>query len=120
MPNVSFALPYVGQSPSLYKKIEYKTKQDIMDEVERILLEPGTQKFGIGQSLYYQLPLFCNPQELIPDWCWEVSDDYQTCKRFNLSPGKNLDDASAWRLDCFNLIENEFQKITEHEKKKNG
>lgn len=120
MPNVNFALPYVGQSPTLYKRIEYNTEQDIMDEIERILAEPGTQKFGVGQSLYYQLPLFCDTEYVIPGWCWDMLDDYQTCKRFNLPLGKNLDDVSAWRTDCFNLIENEIQKITEYEKKKNG
>ena len=120
MPNVNFALPYVGQSPTLYKRIEYNTEQDIKDEIERILAEPGTQKFGVGQSLHYQLPLFCNPEDVIPEWCWEMLDDYQTCKRFNLPPGENLDDVSAWRMDCFNMIENEIQKIMEHEKKKNG
>ena len=120
LPNASFNLPYKSQSPTLYKPIEYKTDKDILDEINRILDEKGTQKYGVGQSLYYQMPLFCDPFFIIPEWCWAMIDDYQTVKNFNIPLANNLDDVNMWTLDCFKVIQDEITKLDIHRIKKDG
>ena len=111
IPRTGLILPYTAQSPSLYKRIEYETEKDIHDEIERILSEKATQEHGVGQSLYLQLPFFCNPDEQIPDWCWNMIDDYYTATEYNIPIAKTLNDANAWLLDCFNVIRDEINKI---------
>ena len=91
----------------------------MLDEVYRIIDEPGTEKYGVGQSLYYQIPLFCNPAEIIPDYCWTMIEDYSLATKFNASIG-DLDSLSTWRADCFLIIESEINKCTQHKQKKNN
>ncbi len=118
MPESGFNLPYYAHSPTLYKLVEYDDAE-IRNEIDRILAEPGTQKFGVGQSLYYQLPLFANPNNVIPEWCWQILEDYHLCKNFNANIG-NLDDISAQRADLFLIIDNEIQNCIEHGRKLDG
>ena len=40
--------------------------------------------------------------------------------KFNVPISKDLDSMDAWMMDCFTVIENEIQKISNHERKKNG
>jgi len=110
-PKSGLLLPYTAQSPTLFKRIEYKTRKDIYDEIYRVLYEPATQKYGIGQSLYYQLPLFCNPDEYISDWCYEMIQDYHLVNHYNIPMSDSLDLVDAFRLDCFAVIEDEANKI---------
>ena len=112
--------PYTARSPTLRKGITYESIEDVNDEVDRILQEPDTKKFGVGQSLYYQTSIICSPASLIPDWCWEMLEDYNACKKFNIPLAKNLDEASVWMLDCFNIIESEISNCTKHQKEKDG
>ena len=67
LPNISFDLPYRSRSPVLFETVEYETKQDILDEVYRVLEEADERGYDIGQSLYYQLPFFCSPAFIISD-----------------------------------------------------
>ena len=113
-------LPYESQSPVLRKKIKYETKKDILDEVQRIINESNKKGFDIGQSLYLQIPFFCNPSFIISDWCFQMISDYFSIKRFNIPLAKNLDSVDAWTLDCFNVIDDEIQKIKKYEANKNG
>ena len=112
--------PYTAQSPTLYKSVEFTCKKDLEDEIKRIINEPQTKKHGTGQSLYYQTLLFCNPYELIPEWCWEMLEDYNSCKKFNIPLANNLEDVSVWMLDCFNIIETEVNNCTKHQREENG
>ena len=77
----------------------------------RVLYEPATQKYGIGQSLYYQLPLFCNPDEYIFEWCYEMIQDYHLVNHYNIPMSDSLENVDAFRLDCFTVIEDEANKI---------
>ena len=45
--------------------------------------------------------------------------EYHWIKNWNVSPG-NLDDISAFRLDCWSIIENELNQINKIESKKDG
>jgi len=112
--------PYTAQSPTLYKRVEYTCENDLIDEVDRILAEPQTKKHGTGQSLYFQTLLFCNPYVLIPEWCWDMLEDYNACKKFNVPLANNLEEVSVWMLDCFHTIEAEINNCTKYQRDKDG
>ena len=120
IPRTGLLLPYTAQSPTLFKRVEFKTEGDINDEIQRILSETNIQKFGVGKSLYYQLPFFCEPSNIISDWCWQMIEDYHLVNSYNIPLGNNLDDIDCWRTDCFLAIENEIEKIKKENKNKNG
>ena len=57
-------LPYIAQSPINRKKKEFNTINDIWDE---LLLIEESDKFSIGQQLFYLVPLFANSDNIITD-----------------------------------------------------
>ena len=121
LPNIQLDLPYDSQSPVLFERVTYETKQDILNEVYRVLEQSNNRGYNIGQSLYYQLPFFCSPSFIISDWCWQMLGDYYIVKKFNVPAATDIDSADAFTLDCFNIIEEEMNYITAHERtKKNG
>lgn len=73
----------------------------------------------IGNLLYDLVPLFASPPFFIKDWMVDMMNEYHWVKDWNISPG-NLDDISAFRLDCWTVIENEFNQIQMNERKKDG
>jgi len=105
-------LPYRAQSPSLLKRIEYKTEQDIWDEIGRIM-----QKEESGSALYKLIPFFANANKVIQPWHNDVINEYMIHDRFNVPIGKNLDDIDAILLDYFIIISNEIEKIKLEEKR---
>lgn len=119
IPRTGLLLPYTAQSPTLFKRVEFKNEKDIDDEIKRILSEPNINKHGIGQSLYFQLPFFCNVEEQIPEWCWQMIDDYYVTIEYNIPLAKTLNKANAWVLDCFSVIRDEANKINIY-RSKNG
>tara|TARA_Y100000356_G_C11146786_1_gene228433 strand:- start:224 stop:622 length:399 start_codon:yes stop_codon:yes gene_type:complete len=120
LPNVSFELPYTAQSPVSGKKVVYESERDIYTEVSKLLDQTKGKSYSIGQSLYYQLPFFCDPSFIISQWCWDMITDYFSVKKFNIPLSKDLDSLDPWMLDCFSIIENELNNITLHEREKNG
>ena len=118
MPDNRFRLPYIAQSPTLFKKIRFDSFRDIDQEIQRILKECNEKKFDVGQSMFFQLPFFCNVSEVVSDWCWQVITDYFSVTKFNVPLAKDLDHMDVWMMDCFTVIDNEIQKITEYERKK--
>ena len=112
--------PYHARSPSLKQRVEYKNEEGILEEIERILQRSDTKKFGIGQVLYYDCSIFCDVHSLVPEWCWEMLEDYNSCKKFNIPLASSLDEVSAWMVDCFNVIESEITNCTKHQKEKDG
>jgi len=119
IPRTGLLLPYTAQSPTLFKRIKFKNEKDIDDEIQRILSEPNIAKHGIGQSLYFQLPFFCDVEKQIPEWCWQMIDDYYITTEYNIPLAKTLNKANAWVLDCFNVIRDEVNKINIY-RSKNG
>tara|TARA_R110002020_G_scaffold432798_1_gene642857 strand:+ start:3016 stop:3384 length:369 start_codon:yes stop_codon:yes gene_type:complete len=114
LPNTGLLLPYTAQSPTLKRAVEYKGKGDIFDEIDRILSEDATQRFGVGQSLYYQLPFFCEPLNIIPRWCWDMIEDYHLATSYNIPLSPDLESINAWTADCFLIIEGELNNIRIH------
>lgn len=115
-----FDLPYNAQSPVSLKRKRYETKKDIIDEVEMLIEQAIERHYKIGQSLFLQLPFFCNPSNIISDWCWEMITDYFLVKRFNVPLANNLEDANPWKVDCFSIIESEISNIAKYERENNG
>ena len=112
--------PYKAQSPISTKFKEFKNEADIWKEVEAIAELANTSKTRtMGNLLYDLVPLFASPPFFIQDWMVDIMNEYHWIKDWNISPG-NLDDISAFRLDCWTIIENELNQINKNESKKNG
>ena len=112
--------PYKAQSPLTVKHKEFKNEANIWEEVEAISELAKTSKTRtIGQLLYDLVPLFASPNFFNSNWMFDIMNEYHWIKNWNISPG-NLDDVSAFRLDCWTIIDNEMNKIEEQERKKNG
>ncbi len=112
--------PYKAQSPLTVKLKEFKNGANIWEEVEAISELAKTSKTRtIGQLLYDLVPLFASPSFFNSNWMFDIMNEYHWIKNWNISPG-NLDDVSAFRLDCWTIIDNEMNKIEEQERKKNG
>ena len=71
----------------------------------------------MGQEMYYLVPLFASSDWLIDDWMWNMIDDYNLSKQFNLPLALTLDEAPAEKLECFSIIDNEINLIKIHESK---
>ena len=113
-------LPYNAQSPVSLKYKEFKNEANIWEEVEAIAELAKTSKTRtMGQLLYDLVPLFASPSFFTEDWIIDIMNEYHWIKNWNISPGI-LDDISAFRLDCWTIIENELNQIKKHESKKNG
>ena len=112
--------PYKAQSPLTAKFRLFENEANIWEEVEAISELAKTSKTRtIGQLLYDLVPLFASPNFFVNNWMFDIINEYHWIKNWNISPG-NLDDVSAFRLDCWTIIDNEMNKIEEQERKKNG
>ena len=119
-PSTGLLLPYTAQSPSLFKRIRFESKKDVYDEIYRILSEDNVKKFGLGKSLYFQLPFFCDPATIISDWCWQMIEDYHMIKTYNIPLCSNLNKLDVFTSDCFIQIENELEEIKKYKASENG
>ena len=112
--------PYTAQSPLNGNYREFKNEANIWEEVEAIAELATTSKTRtVGQLLYDLVPLFASPNFFTKDWMLDIMNEYHWIKNWNISPG-NLDDVSAFRLDCWSIIENELNQINKIESKKDG
>jgi hypothetical protein len=112
--------PYTAQSPTSTESKEFKNEADIWKEVEAIAELAKTSKTRtMGHLLYDLAPLFASPPFFFEDWMADAMNEYHWIKNWSISPG-NLDDVSAFRLDCWTVIENELNQISKNESKKNG
>ena len=85
-----------------------------------MLKQTKGKKYSIGQSLYYQLPFFCDVSQILSSWVLEMITDYFAVKKFNVPLSDSLENINPWVLDCFSIIENEINNIAIHEREKNG
>ena len=67
--------------------------------------------------LFDLVPLFASPPVLFKNWMIDIFNEFHWIKNWKVSPG-NLDDISAFRLDCWTIIENELNQIQMTERKK--
>ena len=120
LPDVSFNLPYEARSPVFSKRVKYSTNKDVLNEIYSILDECKNTKYKVGQSLFFQMPFFCDPSQFISDWCWDMISDYHMVKKFHIPLARDLQSANPWELDCFAIIEDEINQISFYEREKNG
>tara|TARA_R100000458_G_C8207655_1_gene196173 strand:+ start:519 stop:911 length:393 start_codon:yes stop_codon:yes gene_type:complete len=113
----SFEYPYEAQSPVTGKKVFFEKDEDVLSEIENVLNQKGVKKYGIGQTLYYEMPFFTNPIYHIRQWCWDMIEDYKLSTKFNVPIATDLDSVDVFRADCFNIIEQEIQNINNHKAK---
>ena len=118
VPDLKFRYPYSAQSPVTGKKKNFKCFKDVQYEVYKLLKQTESKSYSIGQSLYYQMPFFCDPGKVISQWCWDMISDYFTVKNYNVPLATNLDSVNPYILDCFAIIENEINNINKHEREK--
>ena len=112
--------PYTAQSPISGKYREFKNEANIWEEVEAIAELATTSKTRtVGQLLYDLVPLFASPNFFSDEWMLDIMNEYHWIKNWNITPGV-LDEVSAFRLDCWGVIENEVNQINKHESIKNG
>lgn len=106
-------------SPLTYEEREFKTIDDVWDEIEAIAEVNERTSRSIGQDLFHLIPLFADPKMILEEWHIEVINEFNMTKNFNISLGV-LDEISADRLDCFTIINNEYNSIAEFDRNKNG
>ena len=83
-------------------------------EIGKVLSQKGVEKFGIGQTLYYEMPFFWKPKEHIKKWVWDILEEYKLATTYNVPLGKDFDSISTFKLDCFGVIEQEINNISKH------
>ena len=114
-----YSLPYKCVSPLSYKEREFNSLEDVWDEIEKIAeINKGTNR-SVGQDLFHLIPLFTNPKLILEEWHIESINEFNMIKNFNISLGV-LDDISNDRLNCYTIINNEYNSIMEYERKQNG
>ena len=106
--------PYTARSPVTNKKIVFENDKMVEAEIGKVLNQKGVEKFGIGQTLYYEMPFFCNPKEHIKKWVWDILEDYKLATTYNVPLGKDFDSISTFKIDCFGVIEQEINNISKH------
>jgi len=110
---------YTAQSPTLYSQVEYD-EDEIWREVERIVEECEGKQFSIGQSLYFQIPFFANPQFFYRPEYDEWIEDVMLMDSFNIPLARSLDEAPAFRLEMYNIIKQELIACQNYKQEKNG
>lgn len=114
--NDNFVFPYTARSPVSNKKKLFENEKDVLGEIEKVINQEGTRKFGVGQTLYYEMPFFTNPSLVINNWCWEMIQDYKLVTKYNIPLGASLESLSVFKVDCFSIIEHEIENINNHRK----
>lgn len=94
--------------------------EQVEAEIDKVLNQVNIDNYGIGQTLYYELPFFTNPIYHIKKWCWDALEDYKIVTTYNVPLGNNLDEIPVHRIDYFAVIEDEINKINKHNKAKDG
>lgn len=103
-PSFPFSPPYKRQSPITGEDLIFETTDEAVEHA--LLLEEG--KYTLGQELWFHVPMFADVSWFFEDWMWDAIQEYHYCTRFNIPLAKSIDEAPAFRLDCFTIIEKEL------------
>ena len=110
----------MAKLPDTYKHdpVRVQTVGDIWGIIDGIC-EPS-KDFTDGQIMYHSVPFFADCNQIVEPWMMEMINEYNYTTRFNVSLGE-LDNISAYRLDCFSIIDREINAcMQEKAKKENG
>ena len=108
LPETPHSLPYYAQSPVTNKRRYFETAGDIDDELAGLEEEIKGSPRTLGQELYYVIPLFADPNNIVEDWMFEKINEYNLIKSLNIPLATDLQSASANALDCYAIIDNEM------------
>lgn len=97
------------------KKIEYKSIDDINDELIRIYDDAKEKGFDVGESCFKQLPYFANISTLLNNLDQTTILKYSYSKITNTPPYPSLQDTPADFVDQFMFIEQETNLINNSE-----
>tara|TARA_R110001592_G_scaffold238462_1_gene498180 strand:- start:271 stop:660 length:390 start_codon:yes stop_codon:yes gene_type:complete len=110
--------PYQATSPTLRKVITYD-KDEIWNEVDRIIIEGQQGNFTIGTNLFHNLLLCCSSHHFLDVETQMMIEEYTAMKRFNIPLSSNLDDTDYHRYVIFSSIDEEYNAcVAEQQKKK--
>jgi hypothetical protein len=74
--------------------------------VDRIVAE--NNKFSPGQNLFYNIPLFANPQYFLNEESQMYINEYIIAKRLNIPPASSLDEMDYQRSVILSVINEEI------------
>lgn len=120
LPETPHSLPYYAQSPVTNKRRYFETAGDIDDELAGLEEEIKGSPRTLGQELYYVIPLFADPNNIVEDWMFEKINEYNLIKSLNIPLATDLQSASANALDCYAIIDNEMNACMKHAQGKNA
>jgi len=107
--------PYRAKSPTLKKSILY-TKEELWNEIDRVLAEDHTGQFTTGQQLYFNM-LHCADSTFFYDVdIIMLLEEYLVHKRFDMPLYTSLDEAPYERMSLFSAIDEEYLAIQQMEK----
>tara|TARA_R100000734_G_C3275651_1_gene70516 strand:- start:10 stop:387 length:378 start_codon:yes stop_codon:yes gene_type:complete len=106
----NLVFPYRAKSPTLKKSITY-TKEELWNEIDRVLAEDQNGKFTAGQQLYFNM-LHCADSTFFYDTDVIILlEEYLLYKRFNIPLYDELDNALYERMSLFSAIDEEYLAI---------
>ena len=76
--------------------------------MDRVVAEDKKRRFSPGQNLYYNIPLFANPQYFIDQDSQMYINEYITAKRLNIPLASSLDDMGYNRSVILSAINEEL------------
>ena len=105
----------MGRSLSLNKKIEFKSIDDVNDELIRLYDNAKEKGFNVGEACYKQIPYFANYSSIINNIDQTTILKYSYSKSTNTPPYPSLQDTPADFVDQFMIIEQETSLINKSE-----
>lgn len=119
-PHTTLEFPYKRQSPITKENKEYESIEDATKELYGLVDTFIESKFTLGRNLYFHIPLFANPKWFVQEEFKELIREYNYMKNFNLPLAVSLDEADSYKLECFEIINNELNAIQQYLGEKNG
>ena len=119
-PHNTLEFPYKRQSPSLRKKINFRSIDDVWKEIYRLFDRWEENKFSLGRNLYFHLPLFCNPKIIMDSEDIVLLKEYSWIQEFKIPIANTLDEMDSMKLDYLDLVSMEINSIKQYMVEKNG
>ena len=84
------------------------------------MLIEESDKFSLGQQLFYLIPLFANANYVITSKDVQLINEYHYITDYHIPLGDTLDNTDAHKLVMFNIIKNEMAIALKHKQEKHG
>ena len=114
-----FEYPYKAMSPVDGKKKEFKSIDDVYEELMNCYQELEDKYVSNkSEAVYSEHFFFCNTSELLDKKIQQRIKEYNYCKAFNTAPYSSLNETPAQVVDDF--LEIEYIMSTIKKEKSNG